>query len=220
MSKNYRLINNLGYGKHFVIGQVYHESYRRISVDATVGWLASKYPQDWQLIEEEMKEKNIILTLDQARKMYGKNTELDVLLLANFTKDELTKKDLPKSWDEIKVQFGYKLSNVLDGFVETCPKLCSSTYNNKGIFATKKQAKSALAMAQLSQLMAVYNDGWEFDPDGSEKNAGYAITRQTNKIGKDMFFAGYGFLAFKTAELRDEFLKNFEPLIKEYFMID
>ena len=30
----------------------------------------------------------------------------------------------------------------------------------------------------------------------------------------------YHFLTFKTAELRDEFLKNFEPLIKEYFMID
>lgn len=34
------------------------------------------------------------------------------------------------------------------------------------------------------------------------------------------FYNAFQFLTFKTIELRNEFLKNFEPLIKQYFMID
>ena len=48
----------------------------------------------------------------------------------------------------------------------------------------------------------------------------YVITLSSGRISKNMFIDSYHFLTFKTAELRDEFLKNFEPLIKEYFMID
>jgi len=55
--------------------------------------------EDFKLLvlKENMSEsKQITLTLDKARSMYGKSTEMDELLLANFTKDELTKKELPK----------------------------------------------------------------------------------------------------------------------------
>ena len=43
-------------------------------------------------------EKNIKLTLDQAINMYGKNPEMDQLLLSNFSMEELTKPILPKKW--------------------------------------------------------------------------------------------------------------------------
>ena len=46
------------------------------------------------------------------------------------------------------------------------------------------------------------------------------IINKGNKIIVDVRCDSVSFLTFKTAELRDEFLKNFEPLIKQYFMID
>lgn len=157
-------------------------------------------------------EKNIKLSLDQARKMYGKNPEMDDLLLANFSKEELIKKKLPKLFRDLTVTPGYYITS--QGRIDRSSEL--GAYKNS--FATEKQAKSALAAAQLSQLMAVYNDGWEFNPDG--KTYGYGIYRNINKVEFDSFLYQWKFLAFKSSEIRDEFLKNFEPLIKEYFMID
>jgi len=164
-------------------------------------------------------EKTIKLSLDQAKKMYGKSPEMDKLLLANFSKEELTKKELPKSIFELSPYTGYYIHSG-EGNVQKLRSTMNAKadINAKHIFATEKQAKSALAAAQLSQLMAVYNDGWEDSWDGNGYN--YCLICTSNRIKKDMFSAQKQFLAFKSAELRDEFLKNFEPLIKEYFMID
>lgn len=168
------------------------------------------------LKEEPMcTEKTIKLSLDQAKKMYGKSPEMDELLLANFSKDELTKKELPKSFDELKVNYrGYYITS--QGNIDQC--MSYGLYKNN--FTTEKQAKSALAMAQLSQLMAVYNDGWEPLYDNSSLNNKFTIQRLGTIIATTIQTNNYQFLAFKSAELRDEFLKNFESLIKEYFMID
>lgn len=165
-------------------------------------------------------EKNIKLSLDKARKMYGKNPEMDELLLANFTKEELTKKELPKSLGELNRISGYYLKNKDDHFFGIGK--CSPAEPLEGyydVFATEKQAKSALAMAQLSQLKAIYNGDWI--EDWSDPNsAKIVIFRKNNKITADTFYCNHCFLTFKSEEIRDEFLKNFEPLIKEYFMID
>ena len=160
-------------------------------------------------------EKNIKLTLEQAKKLYGKNPEMDELLLANFIKEELTEKELPTSWYDLdNITWAYirpdaTIRFILDGGVSP---------DNKNVFAKKEQAKSALAMAQLSQLMYIYNDGWE--PDWSNLQLKYCIVRTVNKLTLKSHNDIYQFLAFKTSELAEKFLKNFEPLIKEYFMID
>lgn len=154
------------------------------------------------------------ITVEQARELLGKNSELDTIIKANFTEEELNPKPkLPKSWVELKTVEGYFIkehSNIVPGYP------CSTIENNKNVFATEKQAKSALAMAQLSQLMKVYNDGWVADWN-NEDQIKYVIERLNNSIRSNDYCVSYYFLSFKTAELRDEFLKNFELLIKEYF---
>lgn len=96
-------------------------------------------------------------------------------------------------------------------------------WGNENIFATKKQAESMLAMAQLSQIIKnderfggpVTNQEWE--DDQMEK---YVIVRSSDEIRRDWFYKHYHFLAFHTAEQRDLFIKENEDLIKQYFMID
>lgn len=91
---------------------------------------------------------------------------------------------------------------------------------NKNVFLTEKHAKSALAMAQISQLMPYYggeitDEEWE---DRSIRK--YIIFRRTSYIGWYDAYSNYEFLAFRTAEQRDEFLKNNEQLVKDYLMIE
>lgn len=92
--------------------------------------------------------------------------------------------------------------------------------NNRNVFLTEKHAKSALAMAQISQLIPYYggeitNDEWK---DSSIRK--YIIFRKMSYVGRCEAYSNYEFLAFHTAEQRDEFLKNNEQLVKDYLMIE
>ena len=92
--------------------------------------------------------------------------------------------------------------------------------SNRNMFLTEKHAKSALAMAQISQLIPYYggeitNDEWK---DSSIRK--YIIFRKMSYVGRCEAYSNYEFLAFHTAEQRDEFLKNNEQLVKDYLMIE
>lgn len=93
---------------------------------------------------------------------------------------------------------------------------------NYNLFVTEKQAKSALAMARISQIMA--NDerfgGVVTDEEWNDGSLKYVIERHKNKITINNSYNHYHFLAFHTMEQRALFLKENEDLIKEYLMID
>ena len=89
-------------------------------------------------------------------------------------------------------------------------------------FATKKQAKSALAMARISQIMA--NDIEHFggvitDKEWKEWNRKYIIYRTENNIEVAFTFTDYYFLAFHTEAQRDLFLEKYSDLVSDYLMI-
>lgn len=91
------------------------------------------------------------------------------------------------------------------------------------LFATRKQAKSSQAMAQLSQIMQ--NDprfGGPIPTNEWSRQSGwkYIIRRVDDKLDTDCWNSHYHFLAFRTAKQRDLFLKENEKLIREYFMMD
>lgn len=93
---------------------------------------------------------------------------------------------------------------------------------NHNIFATKKQAKSALAMAQISQIMA--NDerfgGIITDEEWVNNYRKNVIYRNKNGINIGTVLNEYKFLAFHTNEQRNLFLQENGDLIKDYLMID
>jgi hypothetical protein len=87
-------------------------------------------------------------------------------------------------------------------------------------FIDRKHAKSALAMAQISQLMPFYG-GVITDEEWKNPNIGkYAIDRYGEKLCKDKLKTRFEFLAFHTIEQRDSFLKCNERLIKDYKMME
>lgn len=138
----------------------------------------------------------------------------------NSTFEYIKFKPVAKKWRDRNVNLisGYYLSGngvaYLDG----------GFYNgNHDVFVKEKQAKSALAMAQISQIMAnderfggvVTDEEWEDTTIDK-----FVIVRVNNTISKTSFTNCYEFLAFHTREQRDLFLKENEDLVKDYLMID
>ncbi len=94
------------------------------------------------------------------------------------------------------------------------------------VFATKLQAKSAKAMARISQILAndiehfggvVTDEEWD---DDSWKYVIFRSSNKINKIGISVAYCDYHFLAFHTMAQRDLFLEKYRDLVKDYLMID
>lgn len=95
---------------------------------------------------------------------------------------------------------------------------CSS---HKCIFSTKEQAQSALAKAQLSQI--IKNDPRFGGPIAKEEwgkpSIKYYIYRSSNEIVKSCGVV-WEFLSFHTEDQRNLFLKENEDLIRQYFELE
>jgi hypothetical protein len=122
---------------------------------------------------------------------------------------ELGKKQLPKSWEDLRIKGFYV--DISSNIKESDDYFSPSEYD-KNVFANKEQAEAAIAMAQLSQLMKVYNDGWE--PNWSDDEIKYCIEFYHNKITKDTYRHTAKFLSFKDQETAVLFLENFTELIE------
>lgn len=127
----------------------------------------------------------------------------------------------PEFWSDIKPK-------NIEGYVIS--KDCSKKYylnnvmvDNCGLFATHKQAKSARAMARISQIMA--NDIEHFggvitDEEWLETSVKSTIYRAGSRIELESTVYEYHFLAFHTAAQRDLFLKKYRDLVKDYLCLD
>jgi len=149
--------------------------------------------------------KKIELSTEKARKMYGKDKVMDELLLANFTKEELTESKLPESWEE------YCEMNNID--YSLCAHEYGSEYYN--VFPSKFRNKQ-YAERKLYLLMKAYKGDWVADW-GDDHQYKYVIRGFNNGIQDYVWRNTYYFLAFPTKELCDKFLNNFRYLIEIYF---
>jgi len=160
-------------------------------------------------------DKNIKLSIQQAKDLYKSNPEYRNTLLSVFTDVELGIEPIMKSWDELYMDLcGFYISS--DSEVKEVSNI-SLNLANRNIFKTEKQARSSLAMAQLSQLMAYLGD--ECDVDWNDASLKCTIYKFQNSIRADINRHMYQFLAFKTAKVRDAFLEKHKELIKDYLMI-
>ena len=170
---------------------------------------------------KEMKEeRNITLTLDKAKEWYNKGGELKEIALQAFSEKELTKVDLPKTWEEFcdkyskindKEYFINADSNI-EQVNDVIPTHCRLMNSDRNICPSKKSAEAHLAMIQLEQLRDCWRQGWEPIWDCSEKWCirlwGNGLTIGTTKnISR--------FLTFPTKEMAEEFLKCFRDLIEK-----
>lgn len=92
--------------------------------------------------------------------------------------------------------------------------------SNRNMFLSKKEAKSALAMAQISQLMPYYGGAiTDEELDNYEKEK-FSIIRVQNHIETIMRTTYFHYLSFHTPEQRDSFLENNKQLVLDYLMVE
>ena len=143
----------------------------------------------------------------------------------NSTFDCIKFRPIEKRWrDDVSARIaGYKI-NAISEIYQIPLKFSNANIKiNYSIFAIEKQAKSALAMARISQIMAndkrvggaVTDEEWK-----NPYNVKYVIIKAKGTIVKDSSLLAYYFLAFHTPEQRDLFLEENEDLVKDYLMID
>jgi len=140
----------------------------------------------------------------------------------NSTADCIKFKPIAKKWrnNELARITGYFIGNASE-IVKT-DMICHNSKINYNVFATEKQAKSALAMARISQIMAnderfggvVSDEEW-----GNITKDKFVIYRHGNAIYKDCFKTSFQFLAFHDEEQRNLFLTENEDLVKDYLML-
>ena len=167
-----------------------------------------------------MEVKVLNVELDTAKKWYKSgNVELEALALQLFSEEDLNSKEV-KTWDDLIGTKIPKDSYFIGGASKIRKIITNQTFDiryDKYWFIDDKHAKSALAMAQISQLIPYYtepiacNEGnWVIIADGH----GDFITQQYN------YKSNPNILRFKTIEQANDFLNNNEQLVRDYFMIN
>lgn len=135
--------------------------------------------------------------------------------------------ELPKTWEEFCESYPQKLNECYikhnSSILEMAYESRRRAVEDKNFLPNKETAEAMLALCQLIQLRDCYNDGWI--PDWSKTNptkvwwnisdiSKYTIYFNENRITCGLETSRQQVLAFKTAELRDQFLENFRDLIE------
>ena len=170
-------------------------------------------PKSLKLKKKEMNTRNITLTLDKAKEWYKKGGELKEIALQAFTEEELTKLDLPKTWEEFCKKCPVKKGEC---FLESDDEIMVIHHNivgnriYKNWIPSKESAEAHLAMIQLEQLRDCWRQGWKPTPGES-----YYVIKLGFKGLNVYRFCTVEFLSFPTREMAEEFLKCFRDLIEK-----
>ena len=135
---------------------------------------------------------------------------------SSFENIVFKKKQEIKRWKDLEAIGGYYISNISDiCSTYNCPK----TIDKQNVYATEKQAKSALAFAQITQLLPYYEGHIDF----RYKENNYSVVYDPDT--KDLAIYCWKHISvsqfyFSTFEFAEEFIKNNEDLLRQYFMLD
>ena len=165
-----------------------------------------------------METRSVKVSLETAKRWYEQGGEFKEMALSAFTEAELNM--VRNEWEDRIIAYGTKLVSGWYLGSDSVFKEKHEDNTNRSTFKTEKQAKSALAYAQLTQLMALpeYNGDWV--PDWNDYEFKYIIRRYRNGLDTDDSSKTHHHISFKSAEIRDKFLENNYDLLKEYFELD
>ena len=121
-----------------------------------------------------------------------------------------------------KQVLGYYYSSISHAIVESTPYPLKDYKLTRHYSASEKVARSNMAKNRISHILK-YDERFGGEITDEEwKNGGihkYVIVRMWDCIDVGCTSSLYRYLAFHTAKQRDLFLKEYEGLIKDYFML-
>lgn len=138
---------------------------------------------------------------------------------STFEHIKFKKKGQVNTWRDIEHMKGY--------YIDPFSKIDKVEINirriaDKNTFISEKYAKSALALAQISQLMPYYGGEITDEEWNNSSIKKYSITMYCTLICKSVAITNRNILTFHTEEQADRFLSFPEniQLVKDLYMID
>lgn len=131
---------------------------------------------------------------------------------SSFEKIVFKKKNIINCWEDLKEINGCYIA--MESYIEDWYKL-DVVDQNRNVFLNAKYAKSALALAQISQLLPYYDS----NVDWGRNTVKYYIVRIGNKTYIDTSQSHYHLLAFNSRKEAERFLKYNKQLVKDYFRL-
>ena len=161
-----------------------------------------------------MEIKELRIEVPEGMEIDKENSDLEIGKIAFKKKEQEV-----KTWKDL-IGFDIPIGSAL--MVEKVENPFSYSFftsDDRSVFIDEKHAKSALAMAMISQLMPYYGNAiTDEEWDNSQINK-YTICRKEDYISF-VNSSHYEFLAFHTKKQRDDFFRYNEQLVKDYLMID
>ena len=162
-------------------------------------------------MKQEEEEKSFKVQIPEGYEIDKENSTFEHI------KYKKVKSEYPKSWEEAFVGnnvFGYWVGS--SGEIRVADRI--ALRGDKNTFKYEEQAESALAYAQLTQLMALpcFNGDWK--PSWDSKDLKYCIHSYRNQ----QLIISYScrnqhFLTFKSGEKAKIFLELYKDLINVFF---
>lgn len=166
-----------------------------------------------------METRNVKVSLETAKRWYQQGGEFKEMALSAYSEAELN--PVKNEWESKVIDYGTKFISgwyLGDDYVY---KETNEENTDRSTFKTEKQAKAALAYAQLTQLMALeeYNGNWIADwTNGSESK--YCIVPVGNKLKLEVFFEFKQNICFRNKAIAELFLSNNYDLLMQYSELD
>ena len=129
------------------------------------------------------------------------------------------KRKLPKSFEEFCELFpktkGEFYTNANSSILKDVSEDERSKTTDANLLPNCATAEAVLALCQLIQLRNAYNGDWVPDWNDTDEKKYIIACGNFGDIEHWTAYSACRLLAFKTAELRDEFLRCFRPLIEK-----
>ena len=165
-----------------------------------------------------METRNVKVSMETAKRWYQQGGEFKEMALSAYSEAELN----PNKNEWYDTFIGGRICGyyIYGGSVEQIehPPANKDCVN---VFKTEKQAKSALAYAQLTQLMALeeYNGNWIADwTNGNESK--YCIVPVKDELKLEVFFEFKQNICFRNRSSAELFLSNNYDLLMQYSELD
>ena len=127
---------------------------------------------------------------------------------------------LPKTWEEFCEQNPIKKT---EKYIDANSEIDTAVIHpakreperDKNILPSKDAAKAHLALMQLHQLRDCYRQGWVPDWNNVNENKYFIISDEMKVYIIQNVLLAPCFLSFQSKEIAEEFLNNFEDLIRQ-----
>ena len=167
----------------------------------------------------EKTQRQLSVDIESAKNWYKSNNEtLKQLALSVFTEEELTKVEVPTSWEE----FCNKYPNINNEWyinpishIDMFKKGDRISYEDKNLLETKEDAEGILALIQLKRLRDDWWKALDWKPDYADASCKYTIIVDRNAIHISTTITYQRVLVFPTKEIAEDFIICFRDLINK-----